>query len=205
MNADRAFDAEKIGVAGGVEQMYHAAQFPAVQVHRTTLLMWCSERSTTLNFRALPDWKATRLTSAPDPTHPDIPTRLPVPVSRRQFARTAAGSAFAAAVGSGLWNPRMAEAASFAPVPIPGGSPALGGAYHVFGPAAFDPIDAEPITITNLNAFVGLAYISGMVTRTNTKTGEVVRLPFVDSDMRFMQGVFRGTDGKVHQGAFAFV
>jgi len=97
------------------------------------------------------------------------------------------------------------EAASFAPVPIPGGSPALGGAYHVFGPAAFDPIDAEPVTITNLNASVGLAYVSSMVTQTNTKTGEVVRLPFLNSDMRFMQGVFRGTDGKVHPGAFAFV
>ena len=159
-----------------------------------------------MNFRALPDWKATRLTSVSDSTHPDIPTgRLSAPVSRRQFARTAAGSAFAAAIGSELWNPSLVEAASFAPVPIPGGSPALGGAYHVFGPAAFDPIDAEPITITNLNAFVGLAYVSGMVTRTNIRTGEVVRLPFVDSDMRFMQGVFRGTDGKVHQGAFAFV
>ena len=159
-----------------------------------------------MNFRALPDWKATRLTSVSDSTHPDIPTgRLSAPVSRRQFALTAAGSAFAAAIGSELWNPSLVEAASFAPVPIPGGSPALGGAYHVFGPAAFDPIDAEPITITNLNAFVGLAYVSGMVTRTNIRTGEVVRLPFVDSDMRFMQGVFRGTDGKVHQGAFAFV
>jgi len=39
----------------------------------------------------------------------------------------------------------------------------------------------------------------------NTKTGEVRRLPFVDSDMRFMQGLFRGTDGKVHQGTFGFV
>lgn len=75
----------------------------------------------------------------------------------------------------------------------------------MFGPAAFDPIDAEPVTITNLNAAVGLAYVSGMVTQTNTKTGEVLRLPFVDSDMRFMQGVFRGADGKVHPGAFAFV
>jgi hypothetical protein len=101
--------------------------------------------------------------------------------------------------------PGLVEAASFAPVPIPGGSPFLGGAYHVFGPAAFDPIDAEPITITNLNGFVGLAYISGMVTQTNTRTGEVLRLPFVNSDMRFMQGDFRGTDGRVHQGAFAFV
>jgi len=101
--------------------------------------------------------------------------------------------------------PRRVEAASFAPVPIPGGTPALGGAYHVFGPAAFDPADAEPATITNLNAAVGLAYVSGMVTQTNTKTGDVRRLPFVDSDMRFMQGVFRGTDGKVHQGTFGFV
>ena len=159
-----------------------------------------------MNFRALPSWKATSLTGVPNSTHHNIQARqLPVPISRRQFARTAAGSAFAAAVGSRLWTPSLAEAASFAPVPIPGGTPVLGGAYHVFAPAAFDPIDAEPITITNLNAFVGLAYLSGMVTRTNTKTGEVVRLPFVDSDMRFMQGVSRGTDGKVHQGAFAFV
>ena len=177
---------------------------PSLSVDGKTFCSWYSERSKTLNLGALPRWKASSLTTVPDSTQHDT-QRLPVPVSRRQFARTAAGSAFAAAVGSGLWNPRMAEAASFAPVPIPGGSPALGGAYHVFGPAAFDPIDAEPITITNLNAFVGLAYLSGMVTRTNTKTGEVVRLPFVNSDMRFMQGVFRGTDGRVHQGAFAFV
>src|SRR5205814_4162104 len=137
--------------------------------------------------------------------HHDIPApHLPVPISRRQFARTAAGSAVAA-VGSRLWTPSLVEAASFAPVPIPGGSPVLGGAYHVFGPAAFDPIDAEPATITNLNAAVGLAYLNGMVTQTNIKTGDVVRLPFLNTDMRFMQGVFRGTDGKVHQGAFAFV
>ena len=159
-----------------------------------------------MNLRALPGWKATGLTSIPDSTRHGIPVRRPpVPVSRRQFARTAAGSAFAAAVASRLWTPSLAEAASFAPVPIPGGSPALGGAYHVFGPAAFDPIDAEPVTINNLNAAVGLAYVSGMVTQTNTKTGAVARYPFVDSDMRFMQGVFRGTDGKVHPGAFAFV
>jgi hypothetical protein len=160
-----------------------------------------------MNFRALPGWKPTSLAaSVANSTHHDSPARrLPIPMSRRQFARTAAGSAFAGAVGSRLWATSPVEAASFAPVPIPGGSPALGGAYHVFGPAAFDPIDAEPITITNLNAAVGLAYVSGMVTQTNTKTGEVQRLPFVNSDMRFMQGVFRGTDGKVHQGAFAFV
>ena len=159
-----------------------------------------------MNFLALPGWKGTSLPMVSESTHHDNPVRrLPIPLSRRQFARTAAGSAFAAAVGSRLWAPGPVEAASFAPVPIPGGSPALGGAYHVFGPAAFDPADAEPVTITNLNASVGLAYVSGMVTQTNTRTGEVVRLPFLNSDMRFMQGVFRGTDGKVHPGAFAFV
>ena len=159
-----------------------------------------------MNIRALPGWKPTSLSNVRDLSHPDIPARrLPVPVSRRQFARTAAGSALAAAVGSRFFTPSLVQAASFAPVPIPGGTPALGGAYHVFGPAAFDPIDAEPATITNLDAKVGLAYVSGMVTQTNIKTGDVVRLPFMNSDMRFMQGVFRGTDGKVHPGAFAFV
>ena len=59
--------------------------------------------------------------------------------------------------------------------------------------------------VTNFNGFVGLAYISGMVTETNTTTGAKRKLPFLTSDMRFMQGVFRDTEGRVHQGAFALV
>jgi len=126
--------------------------------------------------------------------------------SRRQFGQALAGvTAVGATIGSEIWRPKLAEAASFAPVPIPGGSPVLGGSYHVFGPAAIDPVDAEPSTITNFNGFVGLAYLSGMVTRTNTSNGETLRLPFVDTDMRFMTGTFKGTDERVHQGAFAFV
>jgi len=81
----------------------------------------------------------------------------------------------------------------------------LNGAYHFFAPNLIDPIDAEPITITNMNGFVGLAYISRMVTQTNTQTGETLRLPFLNSDMRFMQGVFRGADGELHRGSFALV
>jgi hypothetical protein len=165
------------------------------------MVFWCVVlgRRETVNIRSLSDWKAVSL------THESSYRRVASLLSRRQFGRVATGTAFAAAVGSRLAEPRHAEAASFAPVPIPGGSPVLGGSYHVFGPAAIDPVDAEPSTITNLNAFVGLAYVSGMVTQTNTKTGAVDRLPFVNSDMRFMQGIFRGTDGRVHQGAFAFV
>jgi hypothetical protein len=131
-------------------------------------------------------------------------------VSRRLFARTAAGAAVASAtLGSGLWRPGLARAGgSPQPIPIPGGSPLLGGDFHVFGPTpdgSFDPIDAEPITITDFKGSVGLAYISGMVTQKNTATGEVLTLPFVGSDMRFMKGLFRGTDELFHRGAFALV
>jgi hypothetical protein len=131
-------------------------------------------------------------------------------ISRRQFSHTAAGAAMVgAALGSGWWRPVPARAdGSVAPIPIPGGTPALGGQFHLFGPTpdgSFDPIDAEPATITDFNGFVGLAYISGRVKQTNRATGDERILPFVDSDMRFMKGVFRGTDGRFHQGAFALV
>jgi hypothetical protein len=126
--------------------------------------------------------------------------------TRRQFARAVAGAAVVGTtIGSEMWLPRRAEATSFAPVPIPGGTPVLGGSYHVFGPGVIDPVDAEPSTITNFNGFVGLAFITGMVTRTNTSTGQTLRLPFVDNDMRFMTGVFKATDGRIHRGAFAFI
>ncbi len=81
----------------------------------------------------------------------------------------------------------------------------MGGAFHVFGPGIIDPADAEPSTITDFNGFVGLAYISGMVTQTNVVTGATARYPFTDADMRFMTGEYRGTDGRVHSGAFALV
>ena len=141
--------------------------------------------------------------------------RVPLGMTRRQFARTTAGTAaLGGALGSGLFKSGLAEERassvtipSFAPVPIPGGTPALNGFYHVFGPASQlgDPIDAEPSSITNLNGFIGLAYINGMVTRTNSKTGQKLRLPFMNTDMRFMQGEFRGTDGSIHEGTFGFV
>jgi len=130
-------------------------------------------------------------------------------MTRRQFNRTAAGTAMAGAVVGGLWRSNAVKAfAATDPVPISGGTPVIGGAYHFFGPTpdgSFDPIDAEPSTIGDLNGFVALAYINGTVTRTNTKTGEVRVLPTLNSDMRLMHGVYRGEDGKPHQGAFALV
>lgn len=131
-------------------------------------------------------------------------------MSRRQFIRIAAGATGVGAVlRFGVWRPGLVHAhQAHQPVPIPGRTPDLGGAFHVFGPAfpgGSDPSDAEPSTITNFNGFVGLAYLNGEVTRTDKATGEVLTLPFANSDMRFMKGVFRGTDGRMHHGAFAFV
>jgi hypothetical protein len=131
-------------------------------------------------------------------------------LSRREFVRGAGGAiAAGAALGSGLLRSQLVSAAApDEPVPIPAGTPALGGAFHLYGPTpdgSFDPIDAEPSLITNFNGVVGLAYISGMVTRTNISTGARVELPYKNNDMRFMQGVYRGVDGKPRQGTFALI
>ncbi len=130
-------------------------------------------------------------------------------VSRREFVRGAGGVIAAGAVlGSSVLRPRVVHAAQDDPLPIPGGTPGLGGAFHVYGPTpdgSLDPIDAEPSLITNFNGVVALAYISGMVTRTKISTGEQAELPFNGSDMRFMQGVYRGVDGKPRQGTFALI
>jgi hypothetical protein len=95
------------------------------------------------------------------------------------------------------------------PNPIPGGSPVIasrfGSLFHVYGPGGADPPDAEPATITDFDGDVGLAFVSGSCKRTDTTTGVVQDLPFIHNDMRFMTGVFRGTDGAVHQGAFALI
>jgi hypothetical protein len=160
-----------------------------------------------MNYRAIAALKASNPTRVHNANFTTQASEVHLGMSRRQFTRTAAGSAvLGATLGSALWTPALgAPKGAFAPVPIPGGTPALGGSYHVFAPGAFDPVDAEPVTITNFNGFAGLAYISGMVTQTNTKTGVKTRYPFVDSDMRFMQGNFRGTDGRIHQATFGFI
>jgi hypothetical protein len=125
-------------------------------------------------------------------------------VSRRRFLQTGAGALAAGAVlGRQLVKPATAYVAGDDPIPVPG-SPLLA-PFHVWAPIFIDSIDAEPATVTNFNGVVGIAYLNGSVTRTNMVTGERDVLPFLDADMRFMQGVYRGVDGKPRQGTFGFV
>ncbi len=163
-----------------------------------------------MNFRDIPMWASTIKARAHHHDHSRTGHThfWQHAMSRRQFARTAAGTAVVGAtLGSGLWKPGLAKArGSNAPVPIPGGIMLGGQTFHVFGPGlSGNPPDQEPSTITDFNGFVGLAYLNGIVTRTNRQTGEVDTLPYLFSDMRFMQGVFRDTEGRVQQGAFALV
>src|SRR6266511_5013983 len=127
--------------------------------------------------------------------------------SRRRVVRTALGvTAAAGMAGIGLRRAGRVRADGAAPLPIPGGSPAIvalaGQLFHVYGPGIpdFDPPDAEPSTITDFSGQIALAYIDGMCRRTDMTTGAVRVLPFVGSDMRFMRGAYRGVDGQVHRG-----
>jgi len=165
-----------------------------------------------MNLRDIPMWESAIKARAHrhDHNHTGHAHCWQRAMSRRQFARTAAGIAMVGAtLGSGLWRPGRAKASgSNEPVPIPGGFQAGSPpeTFHVFGPGLDgNPPDQEPSTITDFNGFVGLAYLNGMVTQTNTKTGQKQKLPFLSSDMRFMQGVFLDTEGQVQQGTFALV
>ena len=57
----------------------------------------------------------------------------------------------------------------------------------------------EPSTITDFNGFIGVVHVQGTGTDNSGNT------LFWDSDIRFMDGVFQGTDGQIHSGTFAFV
>jgi hypothetical protein len=119
------------------------------------------------------------------------------------------GVATGAVIAAQMVRPWTLYAAGDDPLPLPSGSL---GPFRVFAPyrlddpnLQLDPPDAQPATITNFNGVVGLAYINGTVTRTKISTGEVVELPSLFSDMRFMNGIYRGVDGKPRQGTFALI
>ena len=142
---------------------------------------------------------------------PDATTHAPRPrsphhahhgVSRRAFLQGSAGAA-GLLLGSGLLQPLPAGAAppgTGQPTPIPGGITVGGRTFHLFLPGP----GAEPATITDRNGFSGVAVVDGTWAATGTPTGGVSSGVW-EADMRFMQGLFVGTDGRRRQGAFGFI
>jgi hypothetical protein len=97
---------------------------------------------------------------------------------------------------------------SVSPIPIPGAIPDFhrdGGPdihFQLPGPADntnTGRVGGEPSTITDFNGFLGVAHVQGTGTDNHGNT------LFWDTDLRFMDGVFKGDDGRIHQGTFAFV
>src|SRR5262249_40324727 len=92
-----------------------------------------------------------------------------------------------------------------APLPIPGGTPGFAPSdpfehANLAGPAdAPPPFGNEPSSINDFVGFIGVAHVEG-----TGKDGQGNTLLW-DVDLRFMQGVYRGVDGRSHFGTFAFV
>jgi hypothetical protein len=136
--------------------------------------------------------------------------------SRRRFVRTAAG-ATALVVGNGLWFPLVAGAESgddggdehkrrgqAIPRPIPGVLEVAGTHFHVDFPWFTPDTPHELSTITDFNGRIAAAEIQGMGTGTDTRTNDKTRY-YYDADMRFMDGVYIGMDGRTRRGTFGFV
>jgi len=135
-------------------------------------------------------------------------------LSRRNLLRGAAGTV----LGASLLPPKLVFADNgeddsehfgcVGPNPIPGGVTALK-PFGIF--VHHNPLNAatpladinDPSQITDFDGFVGLTHIRGGGTGTDA-TGATMRLAF-QADMGFSQGKFIGTDGRKHEGTFAFV
>jgi hypothetical protein len=121
-------------------------------------------------------------------------------------------------LGAGLVRPKLAYASSedddleqgcVGPNPISGGVTGLkpfGIFIHHNPLKPGTPLSdlSDPSQITDFDGFVGLTHIRGGGTGTDTATGATMRLAF-QADMGFSQGKFMGTDGRQHEGTFAFV
>ena len=143
------------------------------------------------------------------------------PLSRRGFFARAAATGGAALLASGLPAEVTAQDLGLPglcdyPLPIPHiNIPPPGGAHFYFpGPvsgaaASTDPSGAhpegrDPSLIFNFKGFVGLGNFDLTGTGTDLTTGDTAPYTF-HTDMRFMDGVFVGTDGIERRAAFVFV
>ena len=154
-------------------------------------------------------------------------------LSRRSFFRHAATASGGVLLGSALPSKASADDAESPcgshgicdfPLPIPHiNTPPPGGAHIYFpgpvngGPTPFDPCTGAPVDpsgvhpegrdpslIFNFKGFIGQADLCLSGTGTDLTTGAHAPYQF-HTDMRFMHGVFVGTDLVERKGSFVFV
>jgi hypothetical protein len=152
-------------------------------------------------------------------------SKLVAALSRRSFFGRAAIAGGAVLLGSNIPGKVWADDASPCgspglcdfPVPIPHiNQPAPPGGAHFYfagpvdgSPVATDPSGAhpegrDPSVIFNFKGFIGQADLNLTGTGTDLTTGQSAPYKF-HTDMRFMHGVFVGTDEIERSASFAFV
>lgn len=133
-------------------------------------------------------------------------------VTRGQFLARTAGTVGAVA-GFGLLAPAgaWAKKGSSNPKPIPDGLhpadlglpvPPFPETIHVLAPGVGTDPKTDPITITDFDGHIGYSVIDGAGTGT---TASGAKRYTTNTDMRFMQGVYVGEDGRVRHGSFGFI
>jgi hypothetical protein len=140
--------------------------------------------------------------------HSHFRDRLDATIARRRFLQLGVGSiAGAAVLSSGVGGAAVAWAdgdrrrSITLARPVPGGFALPGGpTFHVFDVVA----GKEPSTVFDFDGVTALAHHQGTGVGIDTRT-HVKKTYQTDSDMRFMQGRFVGTDGKTHHGTFGFI
>jgi len=127
-------------------------------------------------------------------------------LSRRNFFGRAAMAGGAVLLGSSIPSKVWAEDEGLPglcdlPVPIPHITSPPGA--HFFFPAPVST-GADPSVIFNFKGFIGQADLTLTGTGTDLTTGASAPYHF-HTDMRFMHGVFVGTDQEERHATFAFV
>jgi hypothetical protein len=117
--------------------------------------------------------------------------------SRRRFIQSTV-------LASGLliarprWASSEEEVTGETPKPIPGGFQPFGPGteiFHNYAPGVFDPIDTDRSGIYDFDGNLGAG---------KNAAGETTPLLF-EVDLRFMQGVYIGEDGRHRQATFALL
>ena len=146
-------------------------------------------------------------------------------ISRRSFfssAGAATGGVVAASVFPDLAHANEGESGHAgsicqAPNPIPHlGATPFGVSLHGFFPGPVEgtatptdptgahPAGRDPSGIYDFRGFIGQADLNLTGSGTDLNSHDSAPYSF-HADMRFMKGVFVGTDGRQHKGAFAFI